>query len=117
MIVCSFQPTFSNTEKPHGYGYIKVFDCKKWTEIDTNDCNVNIYYKSNTGRLDILIQSTDLKVKGDYKIYLFDVFGRKIMENTIDVPSSFYKSGLRQGFYYMKITNNKEVFNKVIEIN
>ena len=115
MISCCFSPTYSTTTSP--IGYIEFFNCEKWNSIDTNDCNINIYYKINAGRIDIVVKSNNLTVKGDYKIYLFDMFGRKIIENNIENPISFYKDNLKQGLYYLKITNNKEVFNKVLEIN
>ena len=85
------QPTKSESTP---YTYVKFFDCEKWLSIDTNDCNISIYYMVSSGKIDIMVKSNDLNIKGDYKIYLFDIFGRKIIENDIKNPVTFSKEVL-----------------------
>jgi len=107
------QPTKSESVP---YTYIKLFDCEKWLSIDTNDCNISIYYMISSGKIDISVKSNDLYIKGNYKIYLFDIFGRKIMENDIKNPVTFSKD-ISPGFYYIKVANKYNVYNRVINVD
>jgi hypothetical protein len=70
----------------------------------------------SSGKIDISVKSNDLNIKGDYKIYLFDIFGRKIIENDIKNPITFSKN-ISPGFYYIKVTNNSNVYNRVINVD
>jgi len=108
------QPTKSESTVP--YTYVKFFDCEKWLSIDTNDCNISIYYMISSGKIDISVKSNDLNIKGDYKIYLFDIFGRKIIENDIKNPVTFSKN-ISPGFYYIKVASNSNVYNRVINVD
>lgn len=109
-----FQPIQSYSTKPSGY--IELYHCGKWLEIDTNDTNMDIYYKTNSGRINFIIESTDIKIKGEYKLFIYDIFGRKIMETDIKNPDSFSKD-VKPGFYYIKIVNKQTVFNRGVLVN
>jgi hypothetical protein len=70
----------------------------------------------SSGKIDFNIKSDDLNIKGSYKLYLFDIFGRKIIEKDIKNPVTFSKN-ISPGFYYIKIVNNSNVYNRIINVD
>jgi len=97
------------SKNPIPCGYIE------WTKI--KDCDINVYYKVDFGKLNFIVESDNVSIPGNYKIYLFDIFGRKLMEKEIKNPTSFYQDNLKSGLYYIKISNDTTVLNRVIPID
>lgn len=95
------------------FGYTKIFDCDKWTRIETYNCNIEIYMKLNPGNIDFLIKSYDAE---DFKLFLYDIFGRNLLEKDLKCESIFNKDKLSNGLYLIKITNGIEVYNRRITL-
>lgn len=95
----------------HQYGYTKVFDCKKWS-LDTNECNIEIYMKVNPGNIDFYTKSNE----NGYKIFLYDIFGRKLMEKNLKGELNFNKDELTNGLYLLEITDGNRVFTRRINL-
>lgn len=94
------------------YGYSKIYDCDKWAEIKTENCNVEIYMKINPGNIDFMVKSDAF----GYKIFLYDIFGRKLMEQDLKCKTTIKKEGLTNGLYLIKITDGTQVFTKRINL-
>jgi hypothetical protein len=104
----------SNTDEVLTKGYSKFF-CEKRDNLD--NCKVEIYYdNSDVGQIKFLVKSEDQTIN-NYKIYLYDIFGREIFEKDIKYPSIFTKKDIVKGLYYLKVSNGIIVFNKRIVIN
>lgn len=93
-------------------GYVKIFDCDKFTKIKTKDCEVEIYIKINPGNIDFLVKSDAT----GYEIFLYDMFGRKLVDKEIKYQAEFKKEGLTNGLYLIKITDGVNVYTKRINI-
>jgi hypothetical protein len=94
-------------------GYMKVFDCDKFTNvISTNDCEIKIFIKINSGNVDFLVKSNAI----GYKIFLYDIFGRKLVEKDLKIETFFNKDCLANGLYFIKITDGKNIFTKRINL-
>jgi len=104
-IFLCFQQVQSKNPIPCGY--------IEWTKV--KDCD--IYYKVDFGKLDFIVESDNVNISGNYKIYLFDVFGRKLMDKEIKNPTSFYQDNLKSGLYYIKLANDTTVLNRVIQVD
>ncbi len=94
------------------FGYLKIFDCDKWTEIKTESCSVEIYMKVNPGNIDFMVKSDAT----GYKMFLYDIFGRKLVEKDLKCETTFKKEGLTNGLYFIKITDGTQVFTKRINL-
>jgi len=97
-----------------GYGYVKIFDCDRWANIRTEEgCDINIYIKINPGDIDFLVKTTD---KIEYKIFLYNFMGTKLLEKDLKTEAEFKKEGLTNGLYLIKITDGVNVYTKRIDI-
>lgn len=103
----SGNPTNFNCQQ---YGYSKVFDCDK--SSDTNKCNIEVYIKVNPGNIDFYVKSNE----NGYKIFLYDIFGRKLMEKNLNGELNFNKDELTNGLYLLKITDGNRVFTKRVNL-
>ena len=92
-------------------GYTKIFDCDKW--INAENCNVKVYIKINPGNVDFLFKSENYD---NYTIFLYDMFGRKLMEKNVKGQAEFNKESLTNGLYLIKITDGTQVYTKRINI-
>ena len=95
------------------FGYTKIFDCDKWTKIETSNCDIEIYIKLKTSDIDFLVKSSNTK---DFKLFLYDMFGRKLLEENLKCESTFNKDKLSNGLYLIKITNGTEVHTRRITL-
>ena len=95
------------------YGYSRIFDCDRYTTIETNNCSIEIYMKLNPGNIDFFVKSYDAR---DFKLFLYDMFGRKLLEENLKCESTFNKDKLSNGLYLIKITNGTEVYTRRITL-
>jgi hypothetical protein len=104
ILILFFFENFANTQTYIPYGYIELFKYEKQVNLD---CNFNVYYKTGVHKVDFIINSTDLKLKGEYKLIIVNIFGEKsrnFIEKDIKAPEFFSKE-LDPGTYYIKIIN------------
>jgi hypothetical protein len=95
-------------------GYKKIFDCEKWANVKTIDgCDIDIYIKIGASSIDFLVKTTD---KIEYKIFLYDFMGNKLIEKDLNKEIEFKKEGLTNGLYLIKITDGLNVYTKKIDI-
>ena len=91
-------------------GYTKVIDCD-WRVLKSDNCDLEIYMKINPGNIDFYVKT----ILEGYKIFIYDKFGRKIMDKDLNI-SRFNKDGLSSGLYFIKVTNGIEVYTKRINL-
>jgi hypothetical protein len=83
-----------------------------WNKIDYKDDNMTLYYQyKENGNIYFSIKT---KQDSEYKIEMYDIFGRKLFNKTIEFSTVFNKSNISKGIYCLRIHNQKYVINKVI---
>lgn len=100
ILLLSFNLGYTNKDE-----YIKIFDINHnefffKTEVDKIHFNINIE-NDNT----------------EYKMFFYDIYGRKIIEKDIECSITFTKNGISKGLYVIRITDGKNNFTKKIIIS
>ena len=85
---------------------------EEWTEVNYNDNCVKIYYKYNTenGVYFSIKSPHDI----NYEIEMYDIFGRKVVDKTVEFSTVFNKSNIAKGLYCLRIHKQDTVTNRLI---
>lgn len=84
---------------------------EEWTEVNYNDNCVKIYYKYTENGIYFSVKShNDI----NYEIEMYDIFGRRIINKTVEFSTVFNKSNVAKGLYCLRIHKQDTVTNRLI---
>jgi hypothetical protein len=98
LMMMVIQPVFSSNEE--------------WNQVNYKDENMSLYYKYQDGRGLYIKVNAECDV--NYKIEMYDIFGRKIIDKTIEFSTDFNKSDIQKGIYCLRIHKQDTVVNSKI---